>query len=60
VTDDKHHEEDDDSIDVSALGGRIRIPVHRDDVGPTIKWIIISFAASLFIIAAGFAWSLVK
>ena len=57
----RHHEhDDDDAIDASGLGGRVRIPVDRADIGPHIKWIIISIAASLFVIAAGFAWSLVK
>jgi hypothetical protein len=61
VTDEQHHhQEDEDAIDASALGGRVRIPVDRADIGPHIKWIIISIAASLFVIAAGFAWSLVK
>lgn len=60
MSDEKPQEQDDDAIEGHALGGSLRIPVSRDDIGPHIKWIIISFAASLFIIAAAFAWSLVQ
>jgi hypothetical protein len=55
---DKQHE--DDSIEGKALGGSFRIPVDRKDIGPHIKWLIISAAASLLLIAAAFAWSLIQ
>jgi hypothetical protein len=62
VSDEKQHDEqrDDDSIEGKALGGSFRIPVDRKDIGPHIKWLIISAAASLLLIAAAFAWSLVQ
>ena len=55
---DQQHE--DDSIEGKALGGSFRIPVERKDIGPHIKWLIMSAAASLLLIAAAFAWSLVQ
>lgn len=54
----KHDE--DDAIEGKSLMGSFRIPAGRDDIGPHIKWVIISAALSLFVIAAAFAWSLVK
>ena len=62
MTDEQHHEQqhEDDSIEGKALGGSFRIPVDRKDIGPHIKWLIISAAASLLLIAAAFAWSLIQ
>ena len=60
MSDEQKRDDDDDAIEGSALGGRLRIPVSRSDVGPHIKWVILSFAASLFLIAAAFAWSLIQ
>jgi hypothetical protein len=62
VTDDKQQDQqhEDDSIEGKALGGSFRIPVDRKDIGPHIKWLIISAAASLLLIAAAFAWSLIQ
>jgi hypothetical protein len=61
VTDDnKEQQHEDDSIEGKALGGSFRIPVDRKDIGPHIKWLIISAAASLLLIAAAFAWSLIQ
>lgn len=60
MTDDQREKHDNDAIEGKSLAGSFRIPVDRDDIGPYVKWIIISAAASLFVIAAAFAWSLVK
>lgn len=61
MTDDnKEQQHEDDSIEGKALGGSFRIPVDRKDIGPHIKWLIISAAASLLLIAAAFAWSLIQ
>ena len=61
MSDEKQQDEhDDDAIEGKALGGSFRIPADRHDIGPHIKWIIISAAVSMLIIAFGFAWSLVK
>lgn len=56
MTDEQHHEHDDDAIEGSSLGTSFRIPVDRQDIGPHIKWVIISAAASLFVIALATAW----
>ena len=56
----QHEEHDSDAIEGKGLGGSFRIPADRKDIGPFVKWIIISFAASMFVIATAFAWSLVK
>ena len=58
--DNKDQQHEDDSIEGKALGGSFRIPVDRKDIGPHIKWLIISAAASLLLIAAAFAWSLIQ
>ena len=61
MSDEQQHEEHDlDAIEGKALGGSFRIPADRKDIGPFVKWISISAAASMFIIATAFAWSLVK
>lgn len=61
MSDEQHDQQhEDDSIEGKALGGSFRIPVDRKDIGPHIKWLIISAAASLLLIAAAFAWSLIQ
>jgi hypothetical protein len=61
VSNEKQHDEhDEDAIEGKSLVGSFRIPADRGDIGPHIKWVIISAAVSLLIIATAFAWSLVK
>ena len=61
MSDEKQHDEhDNDAIEGKALGGSFRLPADRKDIGPYVKWIIISAAASMFVVASAFAWSLVK
>jgi len=60
VTNDPQNEQhDDDAIEGSSLGTSFHIPVDRRDIGPHIKWVIISAAASLFVIALATAWRIV-
>ena len=56
----KNNNHNDDAIEGKSLAGSFRIPVDRDDIGPHVKWVIISSALSLFVIAAAFAWSLIQ
>ena len=60
MTDEQKQQHEEDSIEGKSLAGSFRIPVDRSDIGPHIIWIILSAAASLFVVAAAFAWSLVK
>ena len=38
---------DNGNIEGTALGGGVKIPVRRSDVGPYIKWIIIAIAYAI-------------
>lgn len=59
MTDEKQHDEqhDEDAIRGEGFGASIHIPVDRKDIGPHIKWAIISFAISMIILALGAAMS---
>ena len=60
VSDEKRAEpDDDDAIEGKGLGGSIRIPVRRTDVGPYIKWVVISIAFGVAVLCIGGAVRLV-
>lgn len=58
MTDEQHEkqDEDDESIKAEGFGVKIRIPKWVGPyVGPTLKWLVISLAASFFVYMVGTA-----
>lgn len=55
MTDEKPAEPSDNgNIEGSALGGSVKIPARRSDVGPYLKWIIIAIAYTIAAAGTGF------
>jgi hypothetical protein len=54
VSDEKQHDQqhdDNDALEGSALGGRIRIPAAwAGSIGPYLKWPVIAISAGLFVV----------
>jgi hypothetical protein len=60
VTDERRADEPEhEAIEGKGFGGSIRIPASRTDVGPYIKWVVISIAFGVAVLCIGGAVRLV-